>query len=90
MTMNRFKALYGLLLLVILAVLADRIAFGKVEEQTSYGLMPMIVALASALSSYCTWLFGSAAADHHDQHLKPDHAGDKPDDKPPDKVIAVP
>ena len=39
---------YAYLWLIIMALLARGIGHGLVEEKTSYGLMPIIVAMASA------------------------------------------
>jgi hypothetical protein len=50
--------IYGFMLLVILAGLAAAIALGKVEEQSSYGLMPLIVALATLSGGFAQWAFG--------------------------------
>lgn len=52
------RMLYGLFLLLVLAELASRIAFGKVEQQTSYGLMPIITSLATLAGAFAQWAFG--------------------------------
>jgi membrane protein YqaA with SNARE-associated domain len=66
LTMNHFRAAYGIFLLIVVSILTVHLALGKVEEETSYGLMPLIVALASALGGYSTWLFGSREDDRRD------------------------
>ena len=52
------KMAYGFTLLLILAVLAALFGLGKVESATSYGLMPIITALATLLGSFGNWAFG--------------------------------
>jgi len=41
------KVLFGYCLLFVLASLVALIALGKVEEKTSYGLMPLVVSLST-------------------------------------------
>lgn len=53
--------IYGVLILLVLGMLASRIAFGQVEEKTSYGLMPIIVALATLAGAFAQWAFGAEA-----------------------------
>lgn len=50
--------LYGVLLLILLATLAERVAFGQVEEKTSYGLMPLITCLSTLAGAFAQWAFG--------------------------------
>lgn len=50
---------FGFSLLVILALLALAIAMGKVEEKTSYGLMPLLTALATLAGGFAQWAFSS-------------------------------
>lgn len=59
MTDNRLKLLFGFLLLVCLAALTAAIALGHVEENTSYGLIPIITCLATLAGSFSNWAFGS-------------------------------
>jgi hypothetical protein len=53
------RMIYGILLLAVLATLASRIAFGQVEEKTSYGLMPIITSLATLAGAFAQWAFGT-------------------------------
>lgn len=49
--------IFGFSILLILAGLALAIAMGKVEEATSYGLMPLLVALASLGGQFAQYAF---------------------------------
>ena len=48
MKTSYFRIGYAYLWLIIMALLARGIGHGNVEEKTSYGLMPIIVAMAAA------------------------------------------
>ena len=50
---------FGFSLLIILAGLALAIALGKVEEKTSYGLMPLLTSLATLAGGFAQWAFSS-------------------------------
>lgn len=50
--------LFGVALLLTLAILAALIALGKVEEESSYGLMPVLTALATLSGAFSNWAFG--------------------------------
>lgn len=66
MTIDRLKMLYGFLLLLLLAILAVVIALGKVEQQTSYGLLPIITALATLSGAFGNWAFKDSDKDKKD------------------------
>lgn len=51
------RMIFGFSLLLILAGLAVAIALGRVEEKTSYGLMPLLTALATLAGSFAQWAF---------------------------------
>lgn len=51
------RMIFGFSLLMILAGLALAIALGKVEEKTSYGLMPLLTALATLAGGFAQWAF---------------------------------
>jgi hypothetical protein len=51
------KLAFGILIIVILAVLAAVIAIGKVEAATSFGLQYILGALASASGAFTVWAF---------------------------------
>lgn len=51
------RMIFGFSLLLILAGLAAAIALGKVEEKSSYGLMPLLTALATLAGSFAQWAF---------------------------------
>ena len=63
---------FGFLLLLIFAFLIAMIALGKVQEDTSYGLMPLLVALSGLGAGWAGWAFG---------HDKPDDSGKNGDGK---------
>lgn len=50
---------YGFALLAILAGLAVAIALGHVEEKTSYGLVPLLVAITSLATQFAQWAFSN-------------------------------
>jgi hypothetical protein len=49
--------LFGLLLLLSLVALAVAFGLGKVEEKTSYGLMPIITTLSTLAGLFGGWAF---------------------------------
>ncbi len=53
------RMIYGLVLILILAGLALAIAIGHVEERTSYGLMPILMAIAGLSGQFAQWAFGT-------------------------------
>ncbi len=54
---DMFRMCFGLLLVTILGGLIAAIALGKVEEKTSYGLMPLIVAVSNLATQFATYAF---------------------------------
>ena len=58
LSLARMKILFGFLLLVAMIALAAVIALGKVTEHESYGLMPIITALATLAGGFSNWAFG--------------------------------
>ena len=56
-TQDRLKMVFGFLTILIIAGLAVMIGYRVVEQQTSYGLEPILVALTAALASFCNWAF---------------------------------
>jgi hypothetical protein len=55
---DRLRMAYGFMILTVLSVLATVVALGKVEQQTSYGLMPIITSLATLAGAFAQWAFG--------------------------------
>ena len=51
------RMVFGFSLLVILAGLALAIAIGHVQEQTSYGLMPLLTTLSTLAGGFAQWAF---------------------------------
>ena len=49
--------IFGFIWLTIIACLAIAIGLGEVKSETSYGLMPLVTALASMGGSFATWAF---------------------------------
>ena len=49
--------IFGFAVLMIMAGLACAIAIGHVEEKTSYGLMPLLVALTSVATQFAQYAF---------------------------------
>jgi hypothetical protein len=54
---DKLKMIYGLILLVSLVVLAGTFGFGRIEEKTSYGLMPIITTLSTLAGLFGGWAF---------------------------------
>jgi hypothetical protein len=54
---ERLRLIFGFLTLLIIAGIAVMIATGKVEQESSYGLEPILVALTSVAASFCNWAF---------------------------------
>lgn len=54
---DTLRMIFGFSLLVILAGLALAIAMGHVEEKTSYGLMPLLTALATLAGGFANYAF---------------------------------
>ncbi len=55
---DTIRMYFGLVLVTILGGLIAAIALGRVEEKTSYGLMPLIVAVSNLATQFATWCFG--------------------------------
>jgi len=47
---------FGFSVLFVLAFLGVRIALGKVEENTSYGLLPIVTSLSTLAGGFATWI----------------------------------
>jgi hypothetical protein len=56
-SVDKLKMLFGLLLLLSLVALAVAFGLGKVEEKTSYGLMPIITTLSTLAGLFGGWAF---------------------------------
>jgi hypothetical protein len=54
---DRLKMIFGLVLLVSLVGLAVAFGLGKIEEKTSYGLMPIITTLSTLAGLFGGWAF---------------------------------
>jgi hypothetical protein len=57
---ERLRLIFGYVTLLIIAGIAIMIATGKVEQESSYGLEPILVALTSVAASFCNWAFSRA------------------------------
>lgn len=56
---DTLRMVFGFSLLVILAALATAIALGKVEEKTSYGLIPLLTTLSILSGAFAQWAFSA-------------------------------
>jgi hypothetical protein len=54
---DRLKMIFGLVLLVSLVGLAVAFGLGRIEEKTSYGLMPIITTLSTLAGLFGGWAF---------------------------------
>lgn len=52
------KVMFGFALVFLMATLIYIIAVEKVEEASSYGLLPIITILAGLAGAYANWAFG--------------------------------
>jgi hypothetical protein len=50
---------FGFMILGILGMLALFFGLGKVEEKTSYGLIPIITALVTIAGAFAQWAFSN-------------------------------
>ncbi len=53
------KMVFGFCLLGILALLSVGIAFGRIEEATSFGLQPILNALTGLSGAWAVWAFST-------------------------------
>jgi membrane protein YqaA with SNARE-associated domain len=58
---DKMRMIFGFILLIALVVLIGVVAIGHVEEKTSYGLTPIIMALATVAGGFSNWAFDSTA-----------------------------
>ncbi len=54
---DRYRFILGALIVGGLMVLAIFVALGKVEEKTSYGLVPIVTILAKVALDFSDWAF---------------------------------
>ena len=59
MTDDRVKIVLGYVTVLGLFLLALMFGLGKVEEKTSYGLVPIISILGTIATLWAQWAFGS-------------------------------
>ncbi len=65
--MDRYRFILGSLIVIALVVLAIAVALGKVEERTSYGLVPILTILAKVALDFSDWMYrGSSQARNAD------------------------
>lgn len=65
------RMIFGFSILLILAGLALAIALGHVEEKSSYGLMPLLVALSGLGGQFAQWAFSSHDKNDSDKQDPP-------------------
>ena len=56
-SLDKWKLIFGFSMLVMLAAIATVIALGRVEQETSYGLDQIIIALATLSGGFAQWAF---------------------------------
>lgn len=56
---HNWKAIFGFLLLFLLAFLAGLIAIGHVQQATSYGLDFLLGGINAIAGAFAQWAFGS-------------------------------
>ena len=61
--MDRYRFILGSLIVASLMILAIAIALGKVEEKTSYGLVPVVTILAKVALDFSEWAFRKSKED---------------------------
>lgn len=54
---ERLRLIFGFATLAAIVAIAVMVVTGRVEQQTSYGLEPILVALTSIATSFCHWAF---------------------------------
>ena len=62
-TDDRIKMFIGTLVVVGLLGLTIFVALGKVEEKTSFGLLPILGSLTTLLGSFGVWVYGQNKKD---------------------------
>jgi len=68
--MDRYKFALGALIVVGLMALATAVALGKVEEKTSYGLVPILGILGKMALDFSEWAFRTYRSDRKDEDPK--------------------
>ena len=61
--MERYRFILGATIVGALLLLAIAIALGKVEEKTSYGLVPVVTILAKVALDFSEWAFRTRKED---------------------------
>ena len=61
--MERYRFILGATIVGALLLLAIAIALGKVEEKTSYGLVPVVTILAKVALDFSEWAFRNRKED---------------------------
>lgn len=59
--------IFGFTIVLSIVGLAVMIALGKVEENTSHGLMPLVTALAAIGGNFSAWAFGTKGSNKSDE-----------------------
>lgn len=65
--MERYRFILGATIVGALLLLAIAIALGKVEEKTSYGLVPVVTILAKVALDFSEWAFRNRKEDKDDK-----------------------
>jgi len=64
---ERYRFILGATIVGALLLLAIAIALGKVEEKTSYGLVPVVTILAKVALDFSEWAFRNRKEDKDDK-----------------------
>jgi hypothetical protein len=75
--MNRYRFILGAIIMLGLMALAVAVAMGKVEEHSSYGLIPILGILGKVALDFSEWCFRQSAH-RSDEETKPESGADVP------------
>ena len=64
---DRGRFVLGAIIIVGLLLLAVFVALGRVEEKTSYGLVPIMTILAKVALDFSEWAFRKQSSDKGDK-----------------------
>ena len=71
---DKYRFILGSLIVGSLLVLAIAIALGKVEEKTSYGLVPVMTVIAKVALDFSEWAFrGGSDKDKKEEKTVPEN-----------------
>lgn len=56
-TLDKWKMTFGFILLILLGTMGLTFAHGRVEANTSFGLMPVLTTLSTLAGAFASWAF---------------------------------